>query len=67
MRRTVSIPARLGAAIFTTLVLGSFPLLELKAAPGTGTLFGTDASGGNLITVDQVTGAGTVVGFMGAQ
>ena len=32
------------------------------SAPGTGTLFGTDASGGNLITIGPGTGAGTVVG-----
>lgn len=39
---------------------------EVEAAPGAGTLFGTDASGGNLITVDPFTGVGVVVGPMGA-
>ncbi len=36
------------------------------SAPGTGVLFGTDASSGNLIRIDQVTGAGTIVGTTGA-
>jgi hypothetical protein len=35
------------------------------STPGTGTLFGTDASGGNLLSIDRSTGAGTVVGSTG--
>ncbi len=48
---------------FATLTLAL--VREVSAAPGSGTLFGTDANGGNLITVALATGAGTVVGFMG--
>lgn len=33
--------------------------------PFSGTLFGTDANAGNLITVDLMTGAGTVIGNLG--
>jgi hypothetical protein len=56
--------ARLAAlsAVLSTLVVVS----PAQAAPGTGTLFGTDAIGGNLITINPATGAGTVVGNMGA-
>jgi hypothetical protein len=47
-------------------VLGTLALAPAAhAAPGTGTLFGTDASAGNLLTIDRATGAGTVVGNMG--
>src|SRR4030095_2818936 len=46
------------------LVVGSLCVRESKASPGTGTLFGTDASGGHLITIDPLTGAGTIVGSM---
>jgi hypothetical protein len=47
-------------------VLGLLVLLPpVQAAPGKGTLFGTDAASGQLITIDQATGTGTVVGFMG--
>jgi Bacterial Ig-like domain (group 1)/Thrombospondin type 3 repeat len=49
-------------AVLCVLVLSS----PAYAAPGTGTLFGTDGNGGNLITVDPGTGAGTVVGPMAA-
>ncbi|MGH9365763.1 MAG: hypothetical protein ACRD1B_10955 [Thermoanaerobaculia bacterium] len=35
------------------------------AAPGVGTLFGTNASGGSLLRVNTSTGAGTIVGAMG--
>ena len=35
------------------------------AAPGSGTLYGTDASGGSLLAIDRATGAATFVGFMG--
>jgi hypothetical protein len=51
-----------------TLVAGMVSALgghELYAAPGNGILFGTDASGGDLITIDPTTGAGTIVGPMG--
>jgi hypothetical protein len=49
------------AALLATLVL--VPCAH--ASPGTGTLFGTDAALGNLLRIDRVTGAGTVVGSMG--
>lgn len=58
---TVRKLAALAAVLSTLLVLP-----PAHAVPGRGTLFGTDASGGNLITIDPVTGAGTVVGNMGA-
>jgi hypothetical protein len=46
-------------------VLGALVVVpSAHSAPGTGTLFGTDAASGQLITVDPVTGAGTIVGFM---
>jgi hypothetical protein len=51
------------AAVLAALVLLTSPAYS---APGTGTLFGTDANGGNLLTIDQSTGAGTVVGPMSA-
>lgn len=38
---------------------------SVSSAPGTGRLFGTDAQGGNLLTIDPSTGAGTLVGSMG--
>lgn len=48
---------------FAVLVtLGSFSVPEVGAVPGTGTLFGTDAGGGNLLTIDPLTGAGTLIG-----
>ena len=37
---------------------GGLSIDQAQADPGTGTLFGTDASGGNLITVDSTTGVG---------
>src|SRR5262249_54611680 len=39
---------------------------ELRAGPGSGTLFGTEAIGGRLLTIDQTTGVGTFVGPMAA-
>ena len=36
------------------------------AAPGTGTLYGTSASGGNLISINTQTGVGTIIGPIGA-
>jgi hypothetical protein len=38
---------------------------ELHAAPGTGTLFGTDAFNGNLLAINPATGLASVVGNMG--
>src|SRR5262245_598953 len=38
---------------------------DAKAAPGKGTLFGTDAVRGNLLTIDPQTGVGTVIGPTG--
>jgi len=55
-------------SIASIIIMGliSFPIIhQALAAPGTGTLFGTDANNGNLITVDTVTGLGTIVGSMG--
>jgi len=55
-------------SIASIIIMGliSFPIIhQALAAPGTGTLFGTDAANGNLITVDTVTGLGTIVGSMG--
>jgi hypothetical protein len=47
-------------------VVGVFAVAPAAhSAPGTGTLFGTDASGGNLLSIDRSTGAGTVVGSTG--
>lgn len=48
------------------LMIGLMTAAPLHAAPGMGTLFGTDASGGNLISIDTRTGTGSVVGPMGA-
>ena len=56
MRRCTQVAV---AALIATVVL--VPCAH--ASPGTGTLFGTDAALGNLIRIDRVTGAGTVVGF----
>jgi uncharacterized protein (TIGR03382 family) len=39
---------------------------ESQAVPGTGTLYGTDAFNGNLITIDPATGSAGVVGPLGA-
>jgi hypothetical protein len=50
------------AAVLSTLLVPP----TAHAVPGRGTLFGTDASGGNLITIDPATGAGTLVGNTGA-
>ncbi len=49
--------------MLATLAALSSP--ELHAAPGTGTLFGTDAFNGNLLTIDPATGLAQVVGPMG--
>ncbi len=54
-----------GLVAFATLVvMGILPDQKVKANPGTGTLFGTDAFLGNLITIDPLTGAGTAVGLI---
>jgi hypothetical protein len=47
------------------LAISALSADDAKAAPGTGTLLGTDALGANLITVSTVTGVGSVVGPMG--
>jgi hypothetical protein len=46
------------------IIIAGLVTSESNADPGTGTLFGTDAGGGNLITVDPQTGEGAVVGPM---
>jgi len=60
----------LPAVVLATLCALSTP--DVKATPGTGTLFGTDAFNGNLITMDPTnflkdptTGGASVVGPMG--
>jgi len=50
----------LPAVVLATLCALSTP--EVKAAPGTGTLYGTDAFNGNLITINPATGSASVVG-----
>jgi len=40
-------------------------LITANATPGTGTLFGTDSKGGNLITINTSTGTATLVGPTG--
>jgi len=50
----------LPAVVLATLCALSIP--EVKAAPGTSTLFGTDAFNGNLITINPATGSASVVG-----
>ena len=54
------------AIVLSTLLFASLghSTQDVHAIPGTGTLFGTDASGGNLLTIDQTTGASNVVGNM---
>ena len=46
-------------------MLGALSPPELKAAPGPGTLYGTDAFNGNLITINPATGSASVVGPLG--
>jgi hypothetical protein len=53
----------LPAILLVTFFALSTP--EVKAAPGTGTLFGTDAFNGNLITINPGTGSASVVGPLG--
>ncbi len=53
----------LPAVVLATLCALSTP--DVKAAPGTGTLFGTDAFNGNLITINPATGSASVVGPLG--
>jgi hypothetical protein len=55
--------ARLAALTAVVGVLAVVP--SAHSTPGTGTLFGTDASGGNLLSIDRSTGVGTVVGSTG--
>lgn len=57
--------AQLLLIVLGLIGLGTFSSHESRAAPGTGTLYGTDAFARNLIIVDTSTGIGTVVGFMG--
>ena len=67
MKRSILTLVGFVTTVFAMLVaLGSVFAPEVKAAPGTGTLFGTDASGGNLMTIDPLTGVGILIGFMGA-
>jgi len=54
----------LPAVVLVTFCALSIP--ELQAAPGTGTLYGTDAFNGNFITIDPSTGSASVVGPLGA-
>ena len=55
---------------FALAAILSFTLLAnpgwVGASPGVGRLFGTNANGGQLLTVNTGNGAGTVVGLMGA-
>jgi uncharacterized protein (TIGR03382 family) len=53
----------LPAVVLVTYCALSTP--EVKAAPGTGTLLGTDAVFGNLITINPTTGSASVVGPLG--
>ncbi len=46
-------------------MLGMIPAAHLNAAPGGGTLFGTDAFNGNLITINPSTGVASLVGSLG--
>jgi hypothetical protein len=55
----------LPAILLVTFFALSTP--EVKAAPGTGTLFGTDAFNGNLITINPGTGSASVVGPLGVE
>jgi hypothetical protein len=48
--------------IVMVIIWGLCSPRESQAAPGTGVLFGTDASEGNLITVNPTTGEGTIIG-----
>ncbi len=52
------------AVVAVVVAVGHLPAQEVRAVPGTGTLFGTDASGDHLLTVNPVTGAGAIVGGM---
>jgi hypothetical protein len=56
---------RITSAAIAAVLVWFAAVSVAAAAPGTGTLFGTDASGGNLLRIDRVTGAGTVVGNLG--
>lgn len=68
MKHAILMPQSLAILVFVALVaLGGFFAPDLEATPGAGTLFGTDASFGNLIVIDPLTGAGTLIGFMGRQ
>jgi hypothetical protein len=63
MQYAISARKDLARIIGALVVLwGLCPVHELQAAPGSGVLFGTDASGGNLISVNPTTGAGAVIG-----
>ncbi len=67
MKRPIFALASLAAVVLATLFAsGVFSADEATGAPGAGTLFGTDANGGNLITVSPADGSGAVVGPMGA-
>jgi hypothetical protein len=56
---------RITCAVIAALVSCFAVVSVAAAAPGTGTLYGTDASSGRLLRIDRLTGAGTVVGPLG--
>ena len=58
-------PAKLAALLTTVLSALAIVAAPTNAAPGKGTLFGTDANLGRLLTIDPATGASTLVGDMG--
>jgi hypothetical protein len=61
---SVKTPANLAALAAVVSVLVA--VAPAHGAPGRGTLFGTNANFGDLITINPVTGVGTVVGNTGA-
>ncbi len=57
----------LATSVLASLVLiGSLIAAQALAGPGLGTLYGTNASGGELIRVRLSDGVGELVGAMGA-
>lgn len=56
---------RITCAAIAALVSCFAAVSVAVAAPGTGTLYGTDANSGRLLRIDRLTGAGTVVGPLG--
>lgn len=65
-RRSILSRGAAAAAIFAApAILGIISLVPVAtAAPGAGTLYGTDAAGGHLLQIDPATGAGIVVGAL---